>query len=36
LQQEFAFAGFALHVVDGVAVLNVGIEAEDHEEFVIE
>jgi hypothetical protein len=30
LQQVFAFARFALHVVDRVFVPNVGIEAKDH------
>jgi hypothetical protein len=25
-----AFAGFALHVIDGIRVLYIGIEAEDH------
>jgi hypothetical protein len=30
LQQLLAFAGFALHVVDGVFVPNVGIKAKDH------
>ena len=33
LQQKLAFAGFALHVVDGVAVLNVGVKSEDHAFF---
>ena len=33
LEQLFALAGFALHVVDGVAVLDVGIEAKNHKEF---
>jgi hypothetical protein len=30
LQQLVGLAGFALHVVDGVAMFYVGIEAEDH------
>src|ERR1019366_1912892 len=35
LQQEFAFTRFALHVVDRVAVLHVGIEAENHREITL-
>ena len=35
LKQFFALARFALHVVDGVAVFDVGIEAKDHKNFVI-
>jgi hypothetical protein len=35
LEQFFALAGFALHVVDGVAVFDVGIEAENHKNFAI-
>jgi hypothetical protein len=35
LKQFFAFACFALHVVDGVAVFNVGIKSENHGRFVI-
>ena len=35
LQQFLALARFALHVVDGVAVFDVGIEAENHKRFVI-
>ena len=31
LQQALAFAGFALHVVDRVLLLDVGIKAKDHE-----
>src|SRR6266849_2081126 len=30
LQEEFAFAGLALHVVDGVALLDIRIKAENH------
>ena len=30
LQQKFAFARLALHVIDGVPLLDVGIKAEDH------
>ena len=30
LQEEFPFTRLTLHVVDGVAVLDVGIEAENH------
>jgi hypothetical protein len=30
LQQLFAFARFALHVVDRVFVTNVGIETKNH------
>src|SRR6185369_13158180 len=33
LQQKLALAGLALHVVDGVALLNVGVKAEDHALF---
>jgi len=33
LEQFFALAGLTLHVVNGVAVLDVGIEAKNH--FVI-
>jgi hypothetical protein len=36
LKQFFALARFALHVIDGVAVFDVGIEAENHKRFVIE
>jgi hypothetical protein len=35
LQQALAFAGFALHVVNRIYVLDVGIEAKNHENFVI-
>jgi hypothetical protein len=30
LQQEVALACLALHVIDGVFVLDIGIEAKDH------
>ena len=30
LQQQLAFASFALHVVDGVRVLDVGVESKNH------
>jgi hypothetical protein len=30
LQQKFAFAGLALHVVDGVALLDIRVKAENH------
>ena len=30
LQQEVALSGLALHVIHGVFVLDVGIEAKDH------
>ena len=39
LQKEFAFTRFALHMVDRVAMFDVGIEAENHKrlsDFVIE
>jgi hypothetical protein len=36
LEQEFAFARFTLHVVDGVAVLYIGIETENHKDSCIE
>jgi hypothetical protein len=31
LEQLFSPTGFTLHVVHGFVVLNVGVEAEDHE-----
>ena len=30
LQQKLPFAGFTLHVIDGVVMLDVGIEAKNH------
>src|SRR5208337_3691518 len=30
LEELFAFAGFALHVIDRVLVANVGVKAKDH------
>jgi hypothetical protein len=30
LQQGLALAGFALHVIDNVIVLDIGIEAKNH------
>ena len=36
LQKEFPFTRLALHVIDRVAVLDVGIEAENHKDWVIE
>ena len=36
LEQFFALARFALHVVDGVAVFYVSVKAKNHKEFVIE
>ena len=35
LQQQLAFAGLALHVVDGVALLDVGVKAKNHACFVL-
>ena len=32
LQQHLAFARLALHVIDGVVVLDVGIEAKNHDQ----
>ena len=34
LQQLFALAGFTLDVIDGVAVFDVGIEAENHKNLI--
>ena len=34
LKQELALAGFALHVVDSIAVLHVGVEPENHGIFL--
>ena len=36
LQQTFAFTRFTLHVVDGVAMLHIGIEAKNHRDFFTE
>ncbi len=33
LQQCFLLAGFALHVIDRTFVLDVGVEAKNHEIF---
>jgi hypothetical protein len=35
LEQLFSLARFTLHVVDGVAMLNVGVEPENHSDFAI-
>jgi hypothetical protein len=33
LEQLFALARLALHVVDGIAVFHVRVKAEDHDEI---
>jgi hypothetical protein len=34
LKQFFALARFALHVIDGVSVFYVGVEAENHRNLI--